>query len=144
MLLSLNQVVIGYPRGQRLVENKEHVIDYLLENNLTYGYSLGFDYARQLSVISNEETTVNLVLYPNETGNFSIESLYTFEYEREKPKDVNEFFIIIPKDFIRNLDKKDENFYKIINYSVYSEDIDDCVVYVFNIKDFDTICTFEE
>ena len=143
VFLSSKHIIHSYRRGNELVDSKQAIIDALKENGLSFGYSTSFYYVRQLSVISNEEVETVMALYSGDKKKFIIESTSTLLHERSKPADIDRTYIIIPDSEVWN-GIEDEDFDNLIDNNIKMLNLDECIVFIFNMKDFDKVFTFDE
>lgn len=126
--------------GNSIINQRNTVIEKLKENNLTFGYSTTFDYARQLTVLSNEEVETNYALYESKKGLFIIDNNHTFPYEREKPKGISKTYVIVPSNF----EIYDDRYDYLISLSKKTLELDNCNIYVYDINDFDKVFDFDD
>ena len=131
-----------HTRGKELISSKKAVIDALKENGLSFGYSTSFEYVRQLSVISNEEVETVLAMFSRNDKKFAIESTSTFSRERSKPTDIDRTYVVVPDSEAWNA-RDDKDFDELIDNNVEMLNVNDCIIFIFDMKDFDKVFTFE-
>lgn len=139
LMFSLKQVTSYRNYGNNIINQRNSVIEKLKENDLTFGYSVSFDYARQLSVLSNEEVETDYALYDSKKGLFMIEINHTFPYEREKPKGISKTYVIVPS----NLEVYDDRYDYLISLSKDIIEMDNCYIYVYDMNDFNKVFDFD-
>lgn len=143
--LTMKQVLITYPAGQKNKHHMEEMIEVLTNNNLSFGYTFSpSKYWKQANLLSNGDLNSLPIGFIKETQKFyiNVDSRRYYIEELEKPK-VPQYYIFVHQKFI-----DDEEVYIFLANTVSDAEKEivtsDGIIYIFKIDKWDNMFQLRE
>ena len=134
LLMSGKMLFHTLPSGKEKLAVYEKISDFLVENDLFFGYSIYRKYT-VLDVLSDGRIHDLKIYYDKDTGHFRIDRDRIYLDEEKKPQDLNRFYIL--KNTVSNSENADEILLENTCRNKFV--IDELTVYVFDITDWDSV-----